>query len=306
MNPELLSRLIEAFPIPKSVPEMRELLENFAGMLNAGLPPVGDLHERVTVREVAGRGVHADVVVPGGGGPHPVLVYLHGGGWVSGSARTHRKLAHRFAEAGFLVVSVDYRLAPEHPFPAGLEDCVAALRWAASEAQRFGGDPTRLAVGGDSAGANLSAAAAIGLARERSAPRVGAALLLYGVFDFATIGDGLDRDERLAEIGRGMVDLMVDSYLGGRPAPGLLRDPRVSPLHAAEHLPPSFVVVGGADPLTGQSERLAEALGRAGVAHEHVVVGGMPHGFAQMEFFPQARQTIDRMAEFLRKHLRVE
>ena len=163
MSPEFLSRLMESFPIPKTVPEMRALLENFAGMLNAGLPPVADLHENVTVHEVEGRGVHADVVVPGGRGPHPVLVYLHGGGWVSGSPRTHRKLAHRFAEAGFLVVNVDYRLAPEHPFPAGFEDCVAALRWAAREAPRFHGDPSRLAVGGDSAGANLAAAAAAAL-----------------------------------------------------------------------------------------------------------------------------------------------
>ena len=203
-------------------------------------------------------------------------------------------------------MNVDYRLAPEHPFPAGFEDCVAAVRWAAREAERFGGDPERLAIGGDSAGGNLSAATAIALARDHSAPRIGAALLLYGVFDFATIRDGLDADERLAEVGRGMLDLMVHSYLGASAPPALLHDPRVSPLHAAEHLPPSFVVVGGADPLLGQAQRLAEALERAGVAHEHVLVDGMPHGFAQMEFFPQARQTIDRMVEFLRKHLRVE
>jgi len=306
LDPEFFSRLLDSFPMPKSVGEMRALLDNFAGMLNAGPPTAGALHEKVTIREVEGRGVHADVVVPAGGGPHPVLVYLHGGGWVSGSPRTHRKLAHRFAEAGFLVVNVDYRLAPEHPFPAGLEDCVAAVRWAAREAERFGGDPGRLAIGGDSAGGNLSAATAIALARDGSVPRIGAALLLYGVFDFATIRDGLDWDERFAEIGRGMLDLMVDSYLGANAPHALLCDPRVSPLHAAEHLPPSFVVVGGADPLLGQAQRLADALGRAGVAHEHVLVEGMPHGFAQMEFFPQARQTIDRMVEFLREHLRVE
>lgn len=304
LDPQLLSRFLESFPLPKSVAEMRGLLENFAAMLNAGLPPVGALHEKVTVRETEGRGLHADVVVPAGRGPHPVLVYLHGGGWVSGSPRTHRKLAHRFAEAGFLVVNVDYRLAPEHPFPAGFEDCVNAVRWAAREAERFGGDPTRLAIGGDSAGGNLCAATAIALARDRSAPRIGAVLLLYGVFDFATIRDGLAADERMAQIGRGMLDLMVHSYLGAAPSPSLLRDPRVSPLHAAEHLPPSFVVVGSADPLAGQAERLAAALGRGGVPHEHVVVEGMPHGFAQMEFFPQARQTLDRMVEFLRKHLR--
>ena len=305
LDPAFLSQLLGSFPLPRSVPELRALLENFAGMLNAGSPAVGALHEQVTIREVEGRGVHADVAVPPGDGPHPVLVYLHGGGWVSGSPRTHRKLAHRFAEAGFLVVNVDYRLAPEHPFPAGFEDCVAAVRWAAREAERFGGDPERLAIGGDSAGGNLSAATAIALARDGSAPRIGAALLLYGVFDFATIREGLDVDERLAEVGRGMVDLMVHSYLGPG-APALLHDPRVSPLHAAEHLPPSFVVVGGADPLVGQARRLADALGQAGVPHEHVLVDGMPHGFAQMEFFPQARQTIDRMVEFLRKHLRVE
>jgi acetyl esterase len=306
LDPAFLAQLLGSFPLPKNVPEMRALLDNFAAMLNAGPPTVGALHERVAIREVEGRGVHADVLVPEGGGPHPVLVYLHGGGWVSGSPRTHRKLAHRFAEAGFLVVNVDYRLAPEHPFPAGFEDCVAAVRWAAHEAERFGGDPERLAIGGDSAGGNLSAATAIALARDRSAPRIGAALLLYGVFDFATIRDGLDVDQRLAEVGRGMVDLMVHSYLGAGAPPALLHDPRVSPLHAAEHLPPSFVVVGGADPLVGQARRLAEALGQAGVPHEHVLVEGMPHGFAQMEFFPQARQTIDRMVEFLRKHLRVE
>jgi acetyl esterase len=306
LDPAFLSQLLGSFPLPRSVAEMRALLENFAVMLNAGAPDVGALHEGVTIREVEGRGVHADVLVPEGPGPHPVLVYLHGGGWVSGSPRTHRKLGHRFAEAGFLVVNVDYRLAPEHPFPAGLEDCVAAVRWAAREAVRFGGDPARLAIGGDSAGGNLSAATAISLARERSGPRIGAALLLYGVFDFATIREGLDADERLAEVGRGMLDLMVHSYLGADGDPALLRDPRVSPLHAAEHLPPSFVVVGGADPLAAQARRLAEALEQAGVPHEHVLVDGMPHGFAQMEFFPQARQTIDRMVEFLRKHLRVE
>jgi acetyl esterase len=306
LDPELFSRFVEAFPVPKSVAEMRALLDNFSAMLNAGLPPATALHERVRIREVEGHGVHADVVVPPGPGPHPVLVYLHGGGWVSGSPLTHRKLAHRFAEAGFLVVNVDYRLAPEHPFPAGFEDCVSAVRWAAREAERFGGDPSRLAIGGDSAGGNLSAATAIALARDRSAPRIGAALLLYGVFDFGTIGDGLGMDERVAEIGRRMLELMVGSYLGAEPSPSLLRDPRVSPLHAAEHLPPCCVVVGGADPLVGQARRLAAALADAGVPHEHVVVDGMPHGFAQMEFFPQARQSIDRMVEFLRKHLRAD
>ena len=117
---------------PETVDEMRAMLETFAGFLNQGLPEVGAFHEAVPVSE----GVTADVVVPAGTGPHPVLVYLHGGGWICGSPTTHRKLAHRFAEAGYLVFNVDYRLAPEHPFPTPLDDCIEAIRrgwpWAAT------------------------------------------------------------------------------------------------------------------------------------------------------------------------------
>src|SRR5262245_64946859 len=154
---------------------MRSMLDGFAPLMNGELPAIGGLHEAVAVRE----GVTADVVVPAGAGPHPVLVYLHGGGWVCGSPRTHRKLAHRFAEAGYLVFNVDYRLAPEHPFPTPFEDCLAAVRFAHREAARFGGDPRRLAIGGDSAGGNLSAAVAAALAADAARPT--AALLIYGV-----------------------------------------------------------------------------------------------------------------------------
>ena len=111
---------------PKTPQEMRAMLDGFAPFMNGELPEVGAFHEAVPVRE----GVTADVVVPKGAGPHPVLVYLHGGGWVCGSPKTHRKLGYRFAEAGTLVFNVDYRLAPEHPFPTPFEDCLAAVRWA--------------------------------------------------------------------------------------------------------------------------------------------------------------------------------
>lgn len=284
--------------VPRSAPEMRRLIDGFAALVNRELPEIGALHEAVPVAE----GVTADLLVPRGAGPHPVLVYLHGGGWICGSPRTHRKLAARFAEAGHLVVNVDYRLAPEHPFPTPFEDCVAAMRWAVREAGRYGGDPRRVAIGGDSAGANLAAATSVALAGEPGQPR--AALLLYGVFDFGTLhaaAPGLEpATGPLVEIGREMLDLMVGSYLGASPPPALLADPRVSPLHAAGRLPPSHVVVGGADPLLPQAEALAAALRRAGVEHEHVVDPGMPHGYAQMEFLAPARTAIDRMIAFLR------
>jgi acetyl esterase len=302
--PDLLGRMFGALPVPETAGDLRRLIDGFAAMMNVGLPEVGALHEKVPVREVDGTVVHADVVVPAGPGPHPVLVYLHGGGWVCGSPTTHRKLAHRFAEAGFLVVNVDYRLAPEAPFPAGFEDCVYAVRWAAREAERFGGDPSRLAIGGDSAGGNLSAATAIALADDADAPLVRALLLVYGVFDFARLHEFDGLEEPMAEMGRRMVDLMVTSYLGEAPSQGVLRDSRVSPVHGAHRLPPSYVVVGGGDPLTGQAAELAAALERGGVHHEFEVVDGMPHGFVQIEAFPQARQTIDRMARFLHGQLK--
>jgi acetyl esterase len=285
---------------PSTVQDMRRMIDGFASFMNADLPEVAALHEAVPVRE----GVTADVIVPRGEGPHPVLVYLHGGGWVCGSPRTHRKLAHRFAEAGYLVFNVDYRLAPEHPFPTPFEDCLAAVRWAHREAARFGGDAARLAVGGDSAGGNLSAAVSAALSGDPAQPK--AALLIYGVFDFATLGEGAlggGEDPRALEIGRNMMEMMIGSYLGSAEREALMRDPRVSPLAVAGKLPPSHVVVGSADPLAVQAEALVKALAAAGVPHEHFVDVGMPHGYAQMEFLPAARPAIERMVEFLRRNV---
>ncbi len=298
-SPDVLTQMMLQ-NAPKTPQEMRGMLDGFAPLMNAGLPEVGGFHEAVPVRE----GVTADVIVPRGDGPHPVLVYLHGGGWVCGSPTTHRKLGYRFAEAGYLVFNVDYRLAPEHPFPTPFEDCLEAVRWAHREAARFGGDPARLAVGGDSAGGNLSAAVAAALAGDPARPK--AALLIYGVFDFGMFGDVAltpDGNEQAAQIGRDMVEMMVGAYLGETRSDALLRDPRVSPLHAAGRLPPSHVVVGSADPLAAQAEVLVKALAAAGVEHEHFVDAEMPHGYAQMEFLPGARPAIERMVAFLGRTL---
>ncbi len=302
---DVLTRLMAANP-PQSAGDMRRLLDGFAGLMNADLPEVGALHENVPVAP----GVTADVVVPRGSGPHPVLVYLHGGGWVCGSPRTHRKLAYRFAEAGYLVVNVDYRLAPEHPFPTPFDDCVAAVKWAAREAARFGGDAARLAIGGDSAGGNLAAAVAAALASDASAPRLRAALLIYGVFDFAALGQPVPGVPQptipgAANFEGDMLELMVGSYLGAKPGrEPLERDPRVSPLHVAGKLPACHIVCGSADPLIAQARALRDALARAGIVHEYVEDAGMPHGYVQMEFLPAARPALERMLKFLDARVR--
>jgi len=302
-NADALTQFLAANP-PKSAQDMRRMIDGFAFLMNADLPEIGALHENVRIAV----GVSADVAVPKGAGPHPVLVYLHGGGWICGSPRTHRKLGYRFAEAGYVVVNVDYRLAPEHPFPTPFEDCLAAVKWAAREAARFGGDAARLAIGGDSAGGNLSAAVAAALASDASAPRLRAALFIYGVFDFAALGapsaDVPAMPGVPAALGADMMELMVGAYAGTAERGSWARDPRVSPLHAAAKLPPSHIVCGTADPLIAQARALRDALARSGIAHEYVEDPGMPHGYLQMEMLPPARPALERMVKFLDARMR--
>lgn len=299
--PDIMTQLLGG-TVPSSAQEMRSMLDQVGGLLNVDLPEVGAFHEAVPVST----GVTADVVVPMGDGPHPVLVYFHGGGWICGSPTTHRKLGYRFAEAGFLVLNVDYRVAPEHAFPTPFDDCVEAIRWAHAVCGQWGGDPDRIAVGGDSAGGNLSAAAAAALAGDPAFPK--AALLIYGVFDFSAFGDMPVSDmaqgvEVSQEDGDKLIELMVGSYLGSERSEALIRDPRVSPVHAAAKLPPCHVVCGSADALLAQAESLDKALEGAGVVHEYFVDDGMPHGYMQMEFLAPTRPAIDRMVDFLRRTL---
>jgi acetyl esterase len=280
-------------PIPTDVQGLRDAMDTFAPMMNSNLPEIGALHEAVELR----RGLTADIAVPKGSGPHPVVVYLHGGGWIGGSPKTHRKLGMQFAEAGFLTINVDYRLAPEHPFPAGLEDCMFAVKWAGDNAKRWNGDASRLAVGGDSAGGNLTAATVTSLAAENYAgAKPKAALLIYGVFDFAA---AIKRSGNSAAL-----DGMVRAYVGAG-YPAILEDPRVSPLRAVKPgaLPPSFIICGTADELLPEAHSMAAALKRADIRHEVHIMEDMPHGFLQMDVLSGCRVGLDRMFDFLRHTL---
>jgi acetyl esterase len=278
-------------PVPTDVQGLRTAMDTFAPMLNSDPPEIGAFHEAFQLRP----GLTADVAVPKGNGPHPVVVYLHGGGWIGGSTKTHRKLGMQFAEAGYLTINVDYRLAPEHPFPAGLEDCLYAVKWTGENAKRWNGDVSRLAVGGDSAGGNLTAATLTSLAAEKYAgpAKPKAALLIYGVYDFpATI-----KREKA-----GSIDGMVKAYAGAG-YPAILEDPRVSPLRAVKPgaLPPSFVICGTADPLLPETHSMADALKRADIRHEVVILEDMPHGFLQFSVLSGCKQGLDQMFDFLRR-----
>jgi acetyl esterase len=288
---------LRAVPPPESIQKMRADFAAFLPFLNANAPEVGAVHEGVAIRD----GVRADVLVPHGTAPFPVLVYLHGGGWSIGDCASHAKLTRQLcAGSGALVVSVDYRLAPEHPFPAPLDDCVAALRWAVANAARFGGDASRLALGGDSAGGNLTAAVANDL---RGQVELRAALLIYGAFD---IGPSLrDYDLYAAEGGdpvlpKPTMKMMMDAYLSGGAS---VEDPRVSPIYAdLSGFPPSILLCGDADPLYGDTLHFHDALRRARRPSELHVYRDMPHAFMQLAV-READEAIGESCRFLKERL---
>jgi acetyl esterase len=293
---EPLFAAMRQMPARATIPEMRADFAGFMPLLNADAPAVAAVH----AVEI-GDGVRAEVLVPPGSAPFPVLVYLHGGGWSIGDCASHAKLTRQLCiGAGAVVVSVDYRLAPENPYPAPLDDCVAAVRWVRENAGRLGGDAARMAIGGDSAGGNLSAAVSIELRRELS---LRAALLIYGAFD---VHGALDDYEIYAPPGgdpvlpRSSMQLMIDSYLRGGASP---KDRRVSPLFAdLSGFPPSILLCGDADPLYGDTLHFHDALKRAGRESELHVYHGMPHAFVQLGV-SEADAAIAAGCEFLRRHL---
>ena len=233
-----------------------------------------------------------------GDAPRPVVVFFHGGGWVIGSIDSHdatvRQMVNR---TGMVWVSVDYRLAPEHPFPAGLHDCYAAVEWAVAEAASFGGDPSRLAVAGDSAGGNLAAAVAL-LARDRSGPAIGFQLLVYPCCDLDP-----DRWPSMRENAEGYLlsRAMMDWFTGHTFADEHRTDPYAAPVHATDlsGLPPALVVTAEYDPLRDEGEHYGNLLQAAGVPCTVTRYDGMIHGFFGMAVLDKARAAQEQAAAAL-------
>lgn len=224
--------------------------------------------------------IRLKVFTPGGPGPFPLLVFLHGGGWVIGSPATHARLCAELAVgAGAVVASVDYRLAPEHPAPAALDDCVAAIRWAVANAGELGADGGRFAVGGDSAGANLTAAAMLRL-RDDGGPQARLQLLLYGAYTMDN-----DLPSVLAN-GEGKILTLeaLEWFYGQYLAGGASRtDPYVAPIHGdLRGAPPARLIVGTLDPLLDDSRLFAQALKEAGVPATLSIYEDQPHVFLQL------------------------
>ncbi|GGV23419.1 alpha/beta hydrolase [Kitasatospora herbaricolor] len=256
----------------------------------------------VTDLRIPGPGGELTVRVhrPSAGRPLPALLYYFGGGWTLGSIETADGLCRDLAaEAGCLVVTVGYRLAPEHPFPAAVHDCHAALRWVAGHAEELGVDPARIAVGGDSAGGNLAAAVTL-LARADGDLALAGQLLVYPntdqLADDASMRDNTDP----WQFNHHSVAWYRRQYLT---TPGDAEHPLASPLRAADlsGLPPALVVTAEYDPLRDQGEAYAARLAAAGVPVELTRYPGMAHGFFTMTgTLDAARAAGHQAARFLR------
>nr|WSX82022.1 alpha/beta hydrolase [Streptomyces sp. NBC_00899] len=266
---------------------------------DAGSPRA--LHE-VHDRKIPGPGgvLAARVYRPSADPQLPALLYCFGGGWALGSIDTADTLCRSLAaEAGCLVVSVGYRLAPEHPFPAAVHDCHAALRWVAAHAGEIGADPARLAVGGDSAGGNLAAAMTL-LARAAGDVRLAGQLLVYPNTDQSADDASMRANTDPWLFNHRSVAWYARHYLAD---PADAADPLASPLRAADlgGLPPALVITAEYDPLRDQGEAYARRLAAAGVPVELTRYPGMAHGFFAMAGTVDAATTATRQAAaFLR------
>ncbi len=237
---------------------------------------------RVEQREIAGPGgpLAIRVYTPKGQGPFPLLVFFHGSGFVLCSLDTHDGICRNLcAGGGCVVASVDYRLAPEYPFPAAPEDCLAATRWCAAHAAALGADPARIVIGGDSAGGNLAAVTALRL-RDEGGPAVIGQLLLYPVTDWHT--PGYPSYVENAE-GYGLTRATMEWFWGHyvQDPAGDAAHPHVAPIKAASlaGLPPALVTTAEYDPLRDEGEAYAARLAEAGVAVACTRWLGLNHGF---------------------------
>lgn len=307
VNPQveaLLAAMAAAPPIDYgtvTAAEMRALFDRPLGL--ASFPDV--VRTEDIVLALSARDINARLYVPQIPETSPPLtLYFHGGGWVMGTLDTHDATCRALARSsGSAILSVAYRLAPEYPFPAGLEDCYEALLWAAGCSRLAGIDTARLAVAGDSAGANLAAAAAI-LARDRGGPRLAHQLLVYPVAD-----RNLERESYLS-YGGGDFFLTTEAMRWFWDA--YLRAARSPDLHLASiieapdlaGLPPATIIAAEYDPLRDEALAFGERLSGAGVPTEISVAPGMVHGFFSLfDAVPDALPWIDRAGRRLRDAL---
>ncbi len=275
--------------------QVREGIKMQAAMF--GEPePVAHVENR-TIPGPAGE-IPVRVYTPEGSSPFPVLVFFHGGGWVICDLDTHDGTCRSLCNgAGCVVVSVDYRLAPEHKFPAAPEDCYAATQWAARHAAEINGDPARIAIGGDSAGGNLTAVVAQ-MARDQGGPRLVFQLLIYPATDFTFSGPSIKENADGYFLTSDDMRWFSNHYLRSEADK---KNPLASPMLAADlsNLPPALVITAQYDPLRDEGETYGQRMKEAGVSVKVSRYDGMIHGFFGFPF-DTSKHAIDEACQALR------
>ena len=228
----------------------------------------------------------------------PTLVYLHGGGWLTGSIESHEGICLRIASGSALrVLSVEYRLAPDHPFPAATDDCEAALKWALEGQAEYGIDPAHIAIGGDSAGGNMAAFLA-----QKYRTQLTAQVLFYPVMQMLELKPQNPGPQDRLQLGFVVLKFIEEHYLAGADKTA----PIVSPLveENLSGLPPAYVLTAGLDPLRHEGRAYADKLKAVGVHVNYHHEKAMPHGFLNFaRAFQPAKRVATETASFLRNHI---
>ena len=279
--------------VPPSNERLEEVRTGFASLVTMG---AGAAEAVFAIEDIDADGVPARVYRPSADPDLPVVVYFHGGGWTIGSVEQFDLITRQVANASnAIVVSVDYRLAPEHPFPAPLDDCRRALAWIAKNAASFGGDGARLAVMGDSAGGNLAAVCALA-ARDEGGPEIALQVLVYPVVDcdFETASYRENGDGYLLTL-----DDMHWFFSCYASDPATRADWRISPLRAADlsGVAPAVVITAEFDPLRDEGQAYARRLEAAGVRVVNITYDGMIHAFFGLSAaFDASRDALERVS----------
>ena len=287
-----------------AMPDLRTLTPAEFRAMPLLLQPAPEVVARIVQRSIPSPGgwIRLRIYWPEGPGPHPALVYLHGGGWVVGSIDGSDRFCRDLTNAaGAVIISVDYRLSPETKFPGALDDTMAVLSWTRDAAAELQVDAARIGVGGMSAGGNLAAAAAL-VARDRGALAIGFQLLIVPVLDRRC--DSLSMRE-YADGPSLTADAMRwfwEQYLE-RPEDGASPYASVAEASDLRALPPALVVTAGCDPLCSEGEAYAERLREAGVDATVRRYDGMPHGFLGFAGLDAAKRAMTEIGESIRAHL---
>jgi acetyl esterase len=278
-----------------TVVRAREMVKAMLAARSQG-EPVANVEDRM-IPGPAGE-IPIRIYTPRGNGPFPILVFFHTGGWQVGDLDMQDPMCRRLTNlTGCIVVSVDYRLAPEHPFPAAPEDCYAAIQWVATHAEQFQGDSARIAVGGDSAGGNLATVVAL-MARDQGGPALVFQLMMFPSTDFRLNTPSMEEFAEGHNVTREQMVWIRNSYL---PNAADRTNPLASPLLAPDlsGLPPALIIIAECDPLRDEGEAYGKRLQEAGVQATVSCYEGMIHDFPDL-FEEQGTQALTEAASALR------